>query len=37
MIKIWKIIIDFTKIKKGGVPLEQVLARLSKTNSPPLL
>lgn len=24
----WETIIDFTKIKKGGVPIEDILARL---------
>jgi len=24
----WKTVIDFTKIRKGGVPIEEVLARL---------
>ena len=26
--ELWERVIDFTKIKKGGVPLNQVLARL---------
>lgn len=25
---LWEKVIDFTKIKKGGVPLDQILARL---------
>ncbi|TSC89775.1 MAG: hypothetical protein G01um10143_265 [Parcubacteria group bacterium Gr01-1014_3] len=32
--EIWEEVIDFTKIKKGGVPVEEVLAKLrSWTNS----
>ena len=30
---IWEDIIDFTKIKKGGVPVEEVLARLRSWTS----
>ncbi|MEK9154296.1 MAG: hypothetical protein AAB798_02385 [Patescibacteria group bacterium] len=28
----WKTLIDFTKIKKGGVPIDEVIASLERTH-----
>lgn len=29
----WKTLIDFTKIKKGGVPIQDVIAALKRVNA----
>lgn len=30
---VWKTLVDFTKIKKGGVPIEDVIASLKRLNA----